>query len=113
MTIVPLHHATISHRQNLPEKTELKQVIPYRKYTKGNNYRIKNIIYGSYHNNNLGKDKSYIDIIQANPKKVQKYNTANSPEEKNEGEQKKVQDKEEKSETISIKPSDTNADVNN
>ena len=46
-------------------------------------------------------------------KNIQKYNTADSAEEKNEKKQKKVQDKEEKPETISTKPSDTNADVPN
>ena len=46
-------------------------------------------------------------------KNIQKYNTADSAEEKNEKKQKKVQDKEEKPETISTKPSDTNADVTN
>ena len=46
-------------------------------------------------------------------KNIQKYNTADSAEEKNEKKQKKVQDREEKPETISTKPSDTNADVPN
>ena len=84
---------------------------PCREYTKGNNYRTQNAVHGSFHNNNLGKDKSYIDIIRTNPKKIKKYNTANSTEEKNEKNQKKVQDWEEKLETISTKPSDTNTDV--
>ena len=73
----------------------------------------KNVVHGSYHNRNLGKGKSYIDIIRINPKKIQKYNTANSPDEKNEDKLKKIQDREEKPETISTKPSDTNADVPN
>ena len=50
-------------------------------------------------------------MIRTNPKKKSKYNTANSTEEKNEKNQKKVQDREEKLETISTKPSDTNAEV--
>ena len=70
-------------------------------------------VHGSYHKKNLGKGKSYIDIIRINPKKIQKYNTANSPDEKNEDKLKKIQDSEEKPETISTKPSDTNADVTN
>ena len=73
----------------------------------------KNVVHGSYHNKNLGKGKSYIDIVRINPKKIQKYNTANSPDEKNEEILKKIQDSEEKPKTISTKPSDTNADVTN
>ena len=51
---------------------------------------LKNIIHGSYNNNNLGKDKSSIGKIRTNPKKIQKYITANSAEEKNEKEKKKL-----------------------
>ena len=29
----------------------------------------KNVVHGSYHKKNLGKGKSYIDIIRINPKK--------------------------------------------
>ena len=72
-----------------------------------------NTVHGSYHNNSLGKDKGCIEIIRTNPKKTQKSNTANRPEEKNEEKQKKVQDREEKPETTSTKPSDSNADVTN
>ena len=73
----------------------------------------KSAVQGSYHNNNLQKDKSCIDIIRANPKKIRKFNTANTEEEQNEKKQKKVQEREEKPETISTRPSDTNADVTN
>ena len=59
----------------------------------------------------LEKTKVTLTWFEQILKKNQKYNTANSTEEKNEKNQKKVQDREEKLETISTKPSDTNADV--
>ena len=46
-------------------------------------------------------------------KKIQKFNTTNNAEKKNEKKQKKVQDREEKPSTISTKSSDTNVDVTN
>ena len=48
----------------------------------------ENPVHGSYNNKNLGKDKSSIDITRTNLKKIQKYNTANSAEEKSEKKQK-------------------------
>ena len=61
----------------------------------------KTAIHGSYNNSDLGKDKSSIDITRTNPKKFQKYNSANRAEEKTKKKQKKVQGKEEKPEIIS------------
>ena len=73
----------------------------------------KNAVHRSYNNNNLEKDKSSIDITRTNLEKIQKFNTANNAEKESEKKQKKVEDREEKPETISTKPSDTNADVTN
>ena len=73
----------------------------------------KNAVHGSFNNNNLGKDKSSIDITWTNPQKNQKYNTTNREDKKNQKKQTKVQDREEKPEIISTKSSDTNADVSN
>ena len=61
----------------------------------------KNAIHGSYNNSNLEKDKSSIDITRTNPKKIQKYNSANRVEKKTEKKQKKVRGTEEKPEIIS------------
>ena len=49
--------------ENTPEETIIKP---------------KNAVHGSYNSNNLGKDNSSIDITRTNPKKIQKYNAANS-----------------------------------
>ena len=105
MTIVLLHHETIAHRQNLPEKNRIEiSDTSAQNRPKKTIIEPKNAVHGSGNNNNLGKDKNSIDITRTNLKKIQIYNTVNNAEEKNEKKQKKVQNREEKPETISKKP---------
>ena len=88
MTIVFLNHAANLPSAKSPRKnrTEISDT-PTENTPKEAIIEPKNVVHGSYNNNNLGKDKSSIDITRTNLKQNQKYNTANSAEEKNEKKQ--------------------------
>ena len=100
-----------SAKYPVENRTEISDT-PVENKPKESDTKPKNAVHGSYHKINLRKD-SCIDIIRINQTKIQKYNTPNSLQEKNEEKQNKVQDREKNPETISTKPSDIDIGVTN